>query len=261
MNIATTKNPTAAINWLNQDLHKNIIILKYLQSYGQYAECWYSEHHDQRGVLMILPTRYSPFDYQLYPDADYLALPVFSDPQIGTDLIRHLPQGRIAWKMPSEYEHTIVQQYYPLTRTLAYLSYRIKPQQHFAPIADIVIREHADQACLDLYAQQGHDPDEVREMFEQGHAFSCSKYQGDKPVCSSYIHQNYQNIWEVGGLYTIPEARRQGFAKQVVQTALAEIQHRGLTARYVAHESNVASQQLARELGLEQFLTISHYLS
>lgn len=260
MNITVSNDTHTTIQWLNRDLSHNVIVLKYLQSYGQYSQCWYAELEGQAGALAMVPTRYVSFDYHSYPDTDYVVLPVFRDAAIAEALLEHVPfERKLLYKMPSLYEYELISKHTHLQRIQAYRSFSNLAGHQFEAIDGIVVSDQLEDSCLALYEQQGHDREEVCELFEQGLAFSCSKYQAGQAVCSSYIFQNFGPVWEVAGLFTLPSARRQGLAKQVVQTALAELQQRGLTPRYVAHEANIASQQLAQSLGLEHFMDFTHY--
>ena len=78
-------------------------------------------------------------------------------------------------------------------------------------------------------------------------------------VCACLAYHNYNNIWEIGALHTLPTARRQGHAQKVVAAAVHHLQINQLRPRYQFHESNHASQQLAKKLGLIPFLTTTHF--
>jgi ribosomal protein S18 acetylase RimI-like enzyme len=68
-------------------------------------------------------------------------------------------------------------------------------------------------------------------------------------------------VWEIGGVHTIPSARRRGLARRVVQTALATLLATGRTPRYQVEATNTASIQLAEALDLAVCLRFEHYTS
>jgi hypothetical protein len=47
----------------------------------------------------------------------------------------------------------------------------------------------------------------------------------------------------------------------VVRAAFAELERRKLQGRYVVEETNLASLQLARSIGLQHTLTLTHFLA
>ena len=71
--------------------------------------------------------------------------------------------------------------------------------------------------------------------------------------------QNHRQVWEVGGVVTPAQHRGKGFASRVVRSALAELQRRGLAARYQVNEDKLPSIRLAQSLGLRQFLQLTHF--
>jgi len=56
------------------------------------------------------------------------------------------------------------------------------------------------------------------------------------------------------------EFRGRGHASRVVRTALAELARRRLTPRYQVDRNNTPSIRLAESVGLQRFLTITHFL-
>jgi hypothetical protein len=50
-----------------------------------------------------------------------------------------------------------------------------------------------------------------------------------------------------------------GYAKQVVESAVASLQQRGYIPRYQVHEANLPSIALAQAIGLERFAIVDHW--
>jgi RimJ/RimL family protein N-acetyltransferase len=75
-----------------------------------------------------------------------------------------------------------------------------------------------------------------------------------------FAEQIYTGIWEIGGVYTAPEHRRKGYARQVVLAALAQLKARLLRPRYQVREDNLASCRLAESIGLVPFVVVEHFI-
>ncbi|MCW1968090.1 MAG: GNAT family N-acetyltransferase, partial [Anaerolineae bacterium] len=117
-----------------------------------------------------------------------------------------------------------------------------------------------DEACLPLFAQQGYDADEMHGYFSQGNARCVGLYQNGQPIAACFTYQNYRHIWEIGGLYTLPDARQRGYGRSVVAAALNFLCQNNLMPRYQVHEGNFASVKLAVSLQLKPALHTTHYL-
>jgi GNAT superfamily N-acetyltransferase len=124
-----------------------------------------------------------------------------------------------------------------------------------------VVSDQVDERCFELYAAQGYARDEVRGFFSTGRALSLALYQRDAPVAACFAYPNFEGVYEIGSVYTLPEARRNGYARKLVETALDAIVRRGDQPRYQAHEQNQPSIRLAEAIGLEPFAIIEHWLS
>ena len=81
------------------------------------------------------------------------------------------------------------------------------------------------------------------------------------PVAACFAYPNYGNVCEIAGVYTIPSERRNGYARQLVETALHALAHRPYIPRYQVQEDNHASIGLAESIGLRRFVTMEHWLA
>jgi GNAT superfamily N-acetyltransferase len=247
--------------FLRRDLLRNILPLKTLHGYGQQTICHYAEEDGAAGALLLSPTPILPFDYGLYPNTDYVVLLVADGPSVAAALLDQLPAGeRLVFKLHGELEQALVAQRFAVRRTTAYSSYTLASGTQLPRWNDVIVSDRLDGRCLALYEQQGHDRAEVAHLFAAGEAFSCTCYRDDLPVASCLAFRNFEQIWEVGGLFTLPSVRRKGFGRRLVETALHELAMRGLTPRYVIHEDNQPSCQLAQAVGLQRFVTTTHFL-
>jgi len=73
-------------------------------------------------------------------------------------------------------------------------------------------------------------------------------------------YPNFDLVWEVAGVHTHDRARRKGYARRVVRTALWHILREGHIPRYHVEGVNHASIHLAEGLGLQPCLHFTHYL-
>jgi predicted GNAT family acetyltransferase len=106
----------------------------------------------------------------------------------------------------------------------------------------------------------GYAAGEMKAYFDRG-AFSCTVYKGDDPISTCFCFPNFGKVWEIAGVHTVQDHRRQGYARKVVETASSVLLGRDYMLRYQMHESNVPSIQLAESVGLERFLTTEHFLT
>ncbi len=251
-----------ALAFLRRDILRNIVPLKMLAAYPGAIQAYYHEDDAGAGVLLLLPTRVSSFDRQTYPATDYVAMLSVSQPTIVRSLLAHIPNGcTLVFKLINLGDREAIAERFCLTRATAYISYTAAAGSRFTPSGEVAISAHIDERCFDLYAAQGYTRDEVRSLFSTAGALSFALYRGDAPVAACFAYQNFERVFEIGGVYTLPDARRMGHARKLVETALHTLVRRCDMPRYQVHEVNQPSIQLAEVIGLERFVTIEHWLS
>lgn len=249
-----------ATTFLRRDQLRNIVPLKMLHDHPAEIACFYAEERGSAGALLLLPTHVSPFDRATYPDTDFVVLLATGDQQPAALLDRIPASKRLVFKLPGDAERALVERRFTLQRTTAYVSYTLASGAQPPHWNDVIVSDQLDERCLALYEQQGHGRAEVAHLFAVGEAFSCTCYRDDLPVASCLAFRNFEQIWEVGGLFTLPSERRQGLGRRLVETALHELAMRGLTPRYAVHEANQPSRRLAEAVGLRAFVTTTHFL-
>lgn len=245
--------------FLQRDLLSNLIILKMLAAYSNVMQLHYEVAGADAGVLALLPTSVSPFDYATYPTADFVVFLAATRPQLVQTLLPYIPTGgNLVFKLTDPTIRAVIEQTFRLTRVTAYVSYTAHAGQTFAPAAHVRVAAHLDERCLALFAAQGHTHGEVEQAFARADTRLFTVEQPD-PVAVCFTYQNFANIYEIGGLYTVPEARRQGYARSLVETALYTLSRRQLIPRYAVKETNRPSIRLAEALGLRPFVTMEHW--
>lgn len=255
-------NPhSQALAYLQTDILRNIVALKMLKAFGPVIQSAYTEAGSSRGALLLLPTQAFSYDAQTYPDCDFTVLLSTSDPTATQRLLPQIPRDRrLIFKFIDPQDQQIVAQHLALRRTRAFFSYTSRPDSAFSPAADVIVSQAVDERCYPLYAQQGYSREEVDGYFAQGDAVSCTVYQEEQAVASCFAYLNFEPVWEIGGVYTLPTERRKGYGASVVTSALHALIQRGRVPRYQVHEANHASIGVAERLGLQRFVTMEHWV-
>ncbi len=75
-------------------------------------------------------------------------------------------------------------------------------------------------------------------------------WRGDTPVCLTGFNATVGDVVQIGGVYTPPEFRRQGFARAAVALHLAEAQAKG-TTRALLFAANVAAARAYQAIGFQ----------
>jgi GNAT superfamily N-acetyltransferase len=252
----------SALAFLERDMLRNVVALKMLAAYPDAIQVHYHENGVGAGALLLLPTRVSAFDRQTYPSTEYVVLLDTTDPEIGRRLLGRVPTGRpLVFKLTSTSDREVVARRFRLRRATAYISYTAAPDSSFAASDEVTVSNQVDPRCFDLHAAQGYTREELQKFFSTGQALSFALYQRDTPVAACFSYPNFGPVYEIGGVYTLPQARRQGYARKLVETVLHVLIRRGERPRYVVHELNQPSIRLAQALGLVPFVTIEHWLS
>jgi len=245
--------------FLRRDLLSNVIMLKTLAAYTDRMQVYDEVAGVDVGVLALLPTPVSPFDYATYPTADFVVMLAATRPELVQALLSHIPTGgNLVFKLTDPMIRTVIEQAFSLTRLTAYISYTTHAGQSFTPAAQVRVASQLEERCRALFTAQGHTPDEVEQAFAKPDTLLFTIEQ-PHPVAVCYAYQNFAQVFEIGGLYTVPEARRQGFARSLVETALYTLSRQQRIPRYAVKETNLPSIRLAETLGLRVFVTMEHW--
>jgi GNAT superfamily N-acetyltransferase len=252
------KSLDEVVAYLKTDPFKYIVHLKMIDAYREHI-IWHADQvGDQIGVMLLLPTKVSPFDAKTYPTSDWVVLLAASNPAVADQLVQHLPcQSNLIFKLVDDLSKAAVFRLFPAKRITAFISYTTHGDVFLAD-PDVVVSTELDERLLPCYQANGYTLPELLHFFRQG-ALSFSLYAGE-PRATCLVFKNYEQIWEIGGVYTAPAYRRQGLAKRVVATAINTLLNQGKIPRYQMVETNTASLELAENLGLERFVTTEHYL-
>ena len=249
-----------AVEVLEHDPLKNIVLLKTLHYYSHVIRCHFYEGPEGFGVLLLVTGEASFFDRRNYPGTDHVVFIATTGSVALPELIRHIPRGeRLLFKLMDPGHLARVRRFFSLERVNAFVSYTAPMDTGFASSNDVAVSGLPDRACMDIYTAMGHSPDELSKYFQSGQACSFTVYEGEKPLASCFTFRNYREIYEIAGVYTDPDHRRKGLARRVVGAGLHHLGRAGLKARYQAQENNRASILLAESMGLRHVVTYEHW--
>ncbi len=247
--------------YLNRNTLQHIVHLKMLAAYAPQIEAHYFAGGSARGVLLLLPTAASAYDAAAYPKTQYVVLIAADTPAITAQMPAYIPTtGNLIFKFTAAQDRAVLEKSRPLRRVTSFLSYTCAGPARFCQSKQVVISHQLEEKLLPLYQQSGYEAAEIAGYFKTGPAFSLAVYEQHQPVSVGLAYQNYGRVWEIGLLYTVSPARRKGYARQIVETALSVLLANGCTPRYQMAETNLASKELAERVGLTRFLTTEHYL-
>jgi ribosomal protein S18 acetylase RimI-like enzyme len=249
-----------AVEFLEHDPLRNIVLLKTLFYYPHAIRCRFHEGPEAAGALLLLPGDASSFDRRNYPGTDYIVFIAAAHPALLPELLQHVPTGKkLLFKLMDPRHHAAAAAHFSLERANAFVSFTAPLGRALAPADGVTVSGTLDSACLDLYVAMGHSREELKNHFASGQALSFTWYEKDKPLASCFSFPNYGRIHEIAGVYSDPGHRRRGLARRVVETALHHLGHAGRLARYQAQEDNRASILLAESIGLRHVVTYVHW--
>jgi GNAT superfamily N-acetyltransferase len=161
-------------------------------------------------------------------------------------LLAYVPHGvSLVFKLLDDADRQTVGQLFALRRVTAVLSYSAPLGQRFALSGSVQVSNQVDEACFALYTTLGHSRGDIASYFASGNALAFTIYQESQPIAACFTYPNFGNIHEIAGVYTIPSARRRGYARMLVESALHTLALRQHNSRYQVQEDNQASIGLA----------------
>jgi RimJ/RimL family protein N-acetyltransferase len=246
-----------ALAYLERDSLRNIVPLKMLRTHPEFCRVQMTSSFDEQGVLIELDAKAFAYDREHYPNADGVIL-LASDTLDATRALLGGISSQSRWvlKLQSQRDVLEAQRIFRSRRVTAFESFTDISAFQADPAVRVTLEPN--QAMLELYAAGSHQRAWLEPLLNAGQAFCC-EFEDSRSVCFAF--ENFAKIWEVGGVYTPETQRGHGFAARVVSACVAELQARGLRARYQVQESNAASIAVARRIGLKHFLTITHCLA
>lgn len=245
---------------LERDPLRNIVLLKHLEAFPDHTRVHRVERDSATATLVLLEVAASAYDLRTYPSARHAALISSDHPELTRELIKAVPQQEgVVFKLSSDADRDVVSSDFPhLRRTTSVLSFTGGPD--FTRDDAVRTTTTPSDSAFACFESQKHDRDWLEPLLRSGRAFVCAIGPDEQPHAVCFAFENYRKVWEIGGVFTPPEARGRGYATRVVRTALAELGARQLLPRYQVHDDNLPSIRLAESIGLKRFLEITHFL-
>ncbi|WP_377296642.1 GNAT family N-acetyltransferase [Rhizobium sp. SGZ-381] len=251
------------LTYLNREPLKTISLSKYLHGYPQDTQAFHVRGQRGEAVLVLLRVSASAYDRETYPTAGFVCFIASDDPELTTRLLAHVPRDcRLVFKLAGEADRVAVAKVFDLRRTTSFLSFTGQgPAGSCEADLPRPVTGDLSPEAWSLFEARGYARDWLMPLLKTGCAFVVEACHEGAAVSVCFAFQNSGDLWEVGGLSTRPDARRKGHAARVVRAAFAELERRSLQGRYVVEETNLASLQLARSIGLQHKLTLTHFFA
>jgi RimJ/RimL family protein N-acetyltransferase len=238
---------------------RNIVLLKHLEAFPDHASVHHLANGSSAATLVLLDTAASAYDRATYPAARYAALISSDHPTLTLRLLDAVPGNTgVVFKVAGEADGAAIADRFPVDRTAEFWSFTSAAP--FAHDAHARLTQTPPDAAFDLFAAQGHARSWLEPLLRTDRAFACLIGPEQRPYAVCFAFGNFREIWEVGGVVAPSEYRGRGYASRVVRTVLAELRRRHLTPRYQVDRNNGPSIRLAESVGLQRFLTITHFL-
>ena len=249
-----------AVRQLEREPLRNIVLLKHIEAFPEHVSVAQLSAAREMATLVLLDTRASAYDRATYPEASFAALIASDAPALTRRLLDAVPsQGHIVFKLGSDTDRNVVTERFAIRRATSFLSFTGGPATDDARDSAVSVSAAASDAAFTLFESQGHSRDWLKPLLASGRAFACILEDEAELRSACIAFENYRRIWEVGGVVTPAAHRGRKFASRVVRAALAELQRRGLVARYQVNEDNEPSIRLAASVGLRRFLQLTHF--
>lgn len=254
-----TESRHQIIDALARDPLRHVVLLKYLMAYPGHTTARRVTGPQGAATLVAMETEASGYDLKTYPETKIVAFIESDHPDLTAGLIASLPRDAgIVFKLSRPEDVAVVASRFAVARRRGFVSFTAGDS--YAPEPDIRVTTAPGEAAYRLFAMQDHARDWLEPLLTAGTAFACVLERDGRPLSACFAFQNYGPVWEIGGVVTDPDHRRNGYAGRAVRAALAELGRRGLLPRYQVEDSNAASIGLARSIGLRPFMTLAHYV-
>jgi predicted GNAT family acetyltransferase len=243
---------------------KYLVHLKYMNLYGDSITCSFIEREDQAAILLRYPTGRVVWAAAAYPTADQELLPTAESAEMADVLLEYMRQNGLLGhsqviKFCDADTKSVMCKALNLTFARALTSYTSPTDVYFTPDSQVMIEAQPREAHLAAFIANGYSREEVAADFAKGATlFSLYDEEALLSTCMAYL--NFDSIWEIAGVHTADPARRKGYGRRVVQTALWDVLRKGFTPRYQVEDVNRASIHLAEGLGLQPCLHFRHYV-
>ena len=244
---------------LEQDTLANLVTLKMVNRFPNSMSFKLHEGSDGWALLSILESGASEWDRKTYPDCKYVVFINGNSAAGKIELLASLPKEKLVLKIGDEIVKRQITQNGKATRVRTFHSFTTA--KHFSPSQSgpgLRRSDSYDERAWAMFRANGYEDEELAMYFRNGAQWFGIESEGEL-ASACFVFQNYQQIWEIGGVFTQSNSRRRGLAQTVVRGALEYLVKSGFVPRYQTTTDNHASLGLARSCGLTEFLQMTHY--
>ncbi len=258
--MSSDRDPAGFLPRLSADRLRHIVTLKMLHLYGDQVQVVPLEDASGWALMTLLPTQISDFDRHTYPTTELVVLIDGSSIKNKIELLQGLPDAPLVVKTYDEPIKLYLRSQFQAEPALSFISFTATgaPPQVSTPI-EVIESTTPDDEATRLFSYNGYEPAELARYFADGARWFGIR-EGGRLISVCLVYRNFETVWEIAGVYTEPDRRAQGHARNVVRAALAHLLASGLIPRYVVRFDNTASIRVAEAVALKEFLRVDHYL-
>lgn len=246
------------IRLLESDTLKHLVTLKYLTTYRKDATVNVIEDKTGWAVLSSFPTSILSFDREAYPKAKVALFVNGTNDLLKNSLVNELPLNNCILRLNEPLDLSRLDRF-TVSRGYIYNSYTCSKLPQTTPDTILTPNSKLTEDVIKFFVLNGHDEQDLIKYFKNGAKwFGVTKDNEIKSAC--FIYLDYANVREIGGMRTLEQERRKGYARIVTYSALKYLLDNRLTPRICTEEKNVNSIRVVQSLGMNQFLRIEHFL-
>jgi len=252
-------NRDEAVELLRRDPLRHIVTLKMLARYGEHMDLRCVSESGTWALMSLLPTELSEYDSRAYATTRLVVLIDGNSATLKLRLFDDLPRTDMVVKTYDGAVKRHVTNQLAGEPTASFASFSA-PSNLMLPACEAILESStlSEEAAL-IFGEAGYSHRELEKWFRDGSCWFGIRKSGTL-VSACFLYRNFDSVWEIAGVFTDPKHRRQRFATTVVTAALKYLLELQRLPRYQVPTTNTASMQLARSIGLQEFLRLDHFL-
>lgn len=252
-------NRDEAVELLRCDPLRHIVTLKMLALYGEHMDLRFVAESGAWALMSLLPTDLSEYDSRAYATTRLVVLVDGNSETLKLRLFADLPSAEMVIKT---YDDSVKRHVIEQLRgepVASFTSFSAPPGLTL-PTCDATLESStlSEEAAL-VFGEAGYSMHELENWFHNGGRWFGIR-KNETLVSACFVYRNFDSVWEIAGVFTHPNHRRQRLAATVVTAALKYLLELQRRPRYQVPITNTASTELARSIGLQEFLRVDHFL-